>query len=281
MKRVAVIGTGMMGSGIAHSFALNNYIVYFFGRSSNYKDKFLCYLENEVKSNRVNDEEKLKILNNIKFLFIKKDYKELKQCELIIETVKEDIALKKEIFKEIEQYVTSEAIVATNTSTYSINELSGGMKDSSKFIGMHFVSPVPVLGIVEVVKGLETSNRVIEKTREIVESINKKAYVVKDYPGFVMTRLFVPYINEAIYTLNDGVIETPKELDDLMKGGFNYKVGPLKLADIIGLDTIYCCILSLYEQFKDSKYRPCPLLKRMVDAGMLGRKSGKGFYTYE
>lgn len=278
--KVAVIGSGLMGTGIAHTFAVRDFQVDLYGHSKNFRDKVLRYLHHEEKQKRLTKEEKHRILKNLKFYHMGQDYERLQECDLVIETVKEDKALKKEVLREIDPYMDERTIIGSNTSTFSITELASELKRPENMLGIHFVSPVPMMRMVEIVKGYRTGSDVVERVKEIVLSIDKNPYVVKDNPGFVFNRMLVPFLNESILLLDSGLVEGPEELDRMVMDGFNLKVGPLKLADLVGIDVIYHSMMSLYENFHDPKYRPSPALKRMVDAGYLGRKTGMGFYCY-
>ncbi|MEA4962228.1 3-hydroxyacyl-CoA dehydrogenase family protein [Lutispora sp.] len=278
---VAIIGTGLMGRGIAHSFANNGYRVSMFGYSQGYKSRVIDYFKHEVIKKRITEYEMDQLLSRIRFLNMNGDLDKLYTADIVIEAVKEEKQLKKDIFKQIDKYAAKDCIIATNTSTYSITEIGAILKRPERFLGMHFISPVQIMDVVELVKGYRTSQDTIDVARQIVISINKVSYVVKDNPGFVINRLLVPMFNEASMIISEGLVDSPEMLDELMKEAMNLKIGPLMLADLVGLDSIYYSIKSLYDNFHDSKYRPCLHLKKMVEAGYLGKKSGKGFYEYE
>lgn len=280
INRVGVIGTGLMGRGIAHAFAVNGFEVDLYGHSDGFRKKILEYIEYEEKKQRITKKQAQNILSNLNFLSIKNDHKELMTRELVIETIKEDKEIKKKLLKLIDENTKEEVIIASNTSTFSITELASVTTKPNRVIGMHFFSPVPQMKLVEIIKAYRTSENVVEKIEKVVNEINKSPRVVNDSPGFVMSRLFVPFINEAVILLSQGFAENAETIDEIMKYGLNLKIGPLRLADLTGIDTIYYSMLSLYENLNDPKYRPATELKMMVDAGYLGRKSGKGFYEY-
>ncbi|WP_430882602.1 3-hydroxyacyl-CoA dehydrogenase family protein [Fusibacter sp. JL216-2] len=278
---VAVVGTGLMGKGIGHTFAAHNCKVYMYGRSPNHQDKMYEYLDHEVEKNRLSIKERQEILDNMEFMYIPEDYPALCKVDVIIETVKEDKTLKLKVLKELESHASSTCILASNTSTYSITELGSVLDKPERFLGLHFISPVPLIDLVEIIRGYQTTDDFVEKGSKIVENICKKSFVVSDSPGFIINRLLVPFLNEASIMMSEGIVESPEVLDEIMKRAMNLKKGPLELADLIGLDSIFYSMESLYYNFSDSKYRPSVYLKNMVNAGHLGRKSGRGFYNYE
>jgi 3-hydroxybutyryl-CoA dehydrogenase len=200
-------------------------------------------------------------------------------CDLVIEAVNENESLKFDIFRQLDETVNRDAILASNTSSISITRIASATKRPDKVIGMHFMNPVPVMQLVEVIRGLATSDETFQTIASLVEKLGKVMAVSQDYPGFIVNRVLMPMINEAIFTLYEG-IATAEDIDKGMKLGTNHPMGPLALADLIGLDTVLAIINVLYEGFKDPKFRPCPLLVKMVNAGYLGKKSGRGFYTY-
>jgi 3-hydroxybutyryl-CoA dehydrogenase len=203
----------------------------------------------------------------------------LSEVDFVIEAVNEDFAVKSAVFRELGTVTRPDVILASNTSSISITRLGVSSGRPDRFIGMHFMNPVPVMKLVEIIRGAATSNETHSRTRALAESLGKVPWEVNDSPGFVSNRVLMPMINEAIFTLYEGV-GTPEAIDQIMKLGMNHPMGPLELADLIGLDVCLAIMNVLYEGFNDSKYRPCPLLKKYVDAGWLGRKSGQGFYKY-
>ncbi|GAU79286.1 3-hydroxyacyl-CoA dehydrogenase family protein [Fusibacter sp. 3D3] len=277
---IAVIGTGLMGKGISHLFAQNGYTVHIYGRSLDHKDKMMSYLEHELKKGRITKAALNTIKSNLEFLMLDTDLEQLSKVGFVIETIKEDQALKHDLLQKMDRYISEDCLVASNTSTYSITKLGSSLKNPELFLGMHFMSPVPMMNAVEIIRGYRTSQTAIDQALDIVKSIQKESFLVKDTPGFVINRLLVPFFNEASMMMSEGLVSSPKMLDDIMKKAMNLKNGPLELADLIGLDSIYYSMESLYDNFHDSKYRPCCHLKNMVDAGYLGRKTGKGFYDY-
>lgn len=279
-KRIAVLGTGLMGKGIAHTFAINDFHVDLYGHSEGFQEQVLVYLQYEEEKGRLTETERQKILGNLRLLKMGRDYEELRHSSLVIEAVKEDKDLKKEIFQMINQYTFPNTMIASNTSTFSITELASATKTPEKVVGMHFISPVPKMKLVEIVKGYRTEEEVVENAKAIVRQIGKNPCVVKDNPGFVFTRLFVQFVNEAANVLSEGVIDSPQQLDQMMMDGMGLAVGPLKLIDLTGVDIIYNSMKSMYDHLHDSKFSPSLELKKMMDAGFLGRKAGKGFYHY-
>jgi 3-hydroxybutyryl-CoA dehydrogenase len=210
---------------------------------------------------------------------IAKSLGDFSACDLIIEAVNENESLKFDMFRQLDEIVKKDAILASNTSSISITRIAAVTKRPDKVIGMHFMNPVPVMQLVEVIRGLATSDETFQTIAGLVEKLGKVMAVSQDYPGFIVNRVLMPMINEAIFVLYEG-IATPEDIDKGMKLGTNHPMGPLALADLIGLDTVLAIISVLYEGFKDPKFRPCPLLVKMVNAGYLGKKSGRGFYTY-
>ncbi|MBZ4646023.1 MAG: 3-hydroxybutyryl-CoA dehydrogenase [Clostridia bacterium] len=279
-QKIGIIGHGLMGKGIAHVFAVNKYEVFIFGRRVNFKDEIYDYLRHELKQNRISNEEMEQISRNIKCCNLVDDIKEIQNLDVIIETVSEDKNLKKNILSSMNLYLNDKTIVASNTSTISITELGSVINKPERFIGMHFFSPVPLMDMVEIVKGLRTNDLIIEKAVSLITDISKEAFIVTDSPGFVFNRMLVPMINEAATLYFEQYANKPEIIDEIMKKGLNLKFGPLKLADLIGIDVIYHSMKSIYDATLDPKYKPCIHMKNMVDAGFIGKKAKKGFYEY-
>lgn len=270
-NKVVVVGGGLMGGGIAQVLARKGIEVLIVDRSEVEFER--CRTQIKKMLNRLNESEET--LGNISFTT---SIEEAKDAKLAIEAVPERMELKLEIMKNLDEVLPEGAIIASNTSSLSIAKMSSVTKRPEKVVGMHFFSPVPVMSLVEIVKGLNTSSDTVRKIEELSNFIDKKTIIAKDYPGFTVNRVLVPMINEAAFLVMEG--NNPKEIDHGMMLGTNHPIGPLKLADSVGIDVLYHTAISLYEGFNDSKYRPCPLLKRMVEAGHLGKKTGKGFYEY-
>lgn len=282
VKKVAVIGGGTMGNGIAHVFAMNEIPVNLVETSQELADKALATIEKNlarmVKKEKIDEKKKVETLNIITPML---DIKEaVADVDLVVEAVPEILELKKKIHKQVDEAAPGQAILASNTSSISITKLAAQTSRPERFIGMHFFNPVPVMKLVEIVRGLETSDEVYEAVEATARLLDKTPVPVEDYPGFVSNRVLMPMINEAIYSVYEGVA-TPENVDSVMKLGMAHPMGPLRLADFIGLDVCLDIMKVLYEGFKDPKYRPCPLLVKMVDAGKLGDKTGEGFYTYD
>ena len=282
IKKAAVIGGGTMGNGIAHVFAMNGLPVNLAETSRELADKALSAIEKNlermVKKEKIDSALKAQALDNIStFTSI---IEAVKEADLVVEAVPENVELKKKVFAEVDKAAPEHAILASNTSSISITKLAAATSRPEQFIGMHFFNPVPLMKLVEIVKGLQTSQATFETVERMARLLNKTPVPVEDYPGFVSNRVLMPMINEAIYCVHEGVA-TPEHVDAVMKLGMAHPMGPLRLADFIGLDVCLDILNVLYEGFKDPKYRPCPLLVKMVDAGKLGDKTGKGFYSYD
>jgi len=281
INSVAVIGGGTMGNGIAHVFATSGFSVQLIDVSDAAVDKAIATitknLDRQVKKEIISEEQKISALGNIiKVVGIDKINP---QTDLVIEAIFENKEVKQNIFSKLEGIVKKEAIFASNTSSISITELSSVCR-SDKFIGMHFMNPVPVMKLVEVIRGYSTSDETYELIKNLSETLGKTPVEVFDYPGFISNRVLMPMINEAIFALYEGVA-SKEAIDTVMKLGMNHPMGPLTLADFIGLDVCLNIMEVLYNGFNDTKYRPCPLLKKMVAAKKLGRKTGEGFYKYD
>ncbi|MDR8390507.1 3-hydroxybutyryl-CoA dehydrogenase [Aliifodinibius sp. S!AR15-10] len=282
IKKVAVIGGGTMGNGIAHVFAMNEIPVHLVETSQELADKALATIEKNlermVEKAKIDSVQKIETLDNIKTYT--NLVKGVEEADLVVEAVPEVLDLKKEVFQKVDEAVSEDTILASNTSSISITKLAAVTGRPDRFIGMHFFNPVPIMTLVELVKGLETSSETFESVEQISKLIDKTPVEAEDSPGFVSNRVLMPMINEAIFCVHEGVAE-PEDVDTVMKLGMNHPMGPLRLADFIGLDVCLDIMEVLYDGFKDPKYRPCPLLVKMVNAGKLGNKTGEGFYVYD
>ena len=278
--KICVIGTGTMGSGIVQAFAQAGVPVLMKSRSeaSNQKAvaKITKSLAKLVEKGKVTEEYKNSVLGNIKTTA---EYSDLADCDLIIEAAVETMELKRELFAQLDQICKPEAILASNTSSLSITEIAGCTSRPEQVIGMHFFNPAPVMKLVELIKGQRTSDEVADKIKALAESIGKVPVMVNEAPGFVVNRILIPMVNEAVGILADGVA-TKEEIDEAMKLGANHPMGPLALGDLIGLDVCLAIMEVLHREYGDDKYRPHPLLRKMVRANLLGRKTGAGFFTY-
>ncbi|RQO73452.1 3-hydroxybutyryl-CoA dehydrogenase [Pedobacter sp. KBW01] len=281
MKQIAVIGSGTMGNGIAHTFAQFGYPVNLIDINQTALDKALDTigknLDRQVSKGTLTADQKAGTLQNIQTFTSLKDG--VQHADLVVEAATENVDLKLNIFKELDQYAPAQAILASNTSSISITQIAAVTSRGDKVIGMHFMNPVPVMKLVEVIRGYATSDETTETIMELSENLAKVPVEVNDYPGFVANRILMPMINEAIYTLYEGVAGV-YEIDTVMKLGMAHPMGPLQLADFIGLDVCLAILKVLFDGFGNPKYAPCPLLVNMVAAGKKGVKTGEGFYTY-
>ena len=280
IKRVGVIGAGTMGNGIAHVFARSGYSVVLCDVEQRFLERGIATitknLDREVAKNKITVEERASALKNIEPVT---DRARLAQCDFIVEAATEKLEIKMEIFRDLDRLARPEVILASNTSSISITKLGALTKRPDKVIGMHFFNPVPVMKLVEVIRGLATSQDTYTTVRDLSIKLDKTAVEVNDAPGFVSNRVLMPLLNEAMYAVMEGVA-TAEAVDEVFKLGMAHPMGPLTLADFIGLDVCLDIMRVMLDGLGDPKYRPCPLLIKMVDAGWLGRKSGRGFYKY-
>jgi len=280
VRKIAVIGGGTMGNGIAQVFASGGFEVAMVDTRQELLDRALTIigrnLERVAKKLAWAPERSGEILQRIRGGV---SLEAARDADVVIEAVTEDLAVKRQIFEQLDALIPTTAVLASNTSSISITELAAGTKRPGQVIGMHFMNPVPVMTLVEIIRGLQTSDETYALTADLAQRVGKTAVAVNDYPGFVSNRILMPMINEAAYCLMEGVAAR-EAIDAVMKLGMNHPMGPLALADLIGLDTCLSIMNVLHEGLGDSKYRPCPLLRNLVRAGYLGRKSGRGFYEY-
>ncbi len=280
LRRVGIAGAGTMGRGIAQVFAQRGWQVVLSdpleAQLSSAMDAIAWGLDREVRKGRLNGAEKDKVLGRIEPAL---ELSPMASVELVVEAVSESLQVKQEVFGRLNQHCRPGVILASNTSSISIARLAAAAGRPGQTVGMHFMNPVPVMELVEVVRGPETSKETLAVTHEIVKGLGKTPVEVNDSPGFVSNRVLMPMINEAVFCVHEGV-GPAESVDAIMRLGMNHPLGPLALADLIGLDVCLDIMETLYDAFRDTKYRPCPLLKSMVTAGHLGRKTGRGFYRY-
>ncbi len=281
IKHVTVIGAGTMGNGIAHVFAQNGFNVDLVDVKKEFLDRGLATisknLDRQIKKGTINEDEKTATLERINAVVGTENVSP--DTDLVIEAIVENKGAKLNLFKELEKKIKADSIFASNTSSISITELSAVAR-ADKFIGMHFMNPVPVMKLVEIIRGYSTSDETYQTIKELSVKLGKTPVEVNDYPGFISNRILMPMINEAIFALYEGVASA-EDIDTVMKLGMAHPMGPLTLADFIGLDVCLAIMEVLYDGFNDPKYRPCPLLKKMVAANKLGRKTKEGFFKYE
>jgi 3-hydroxybutyryl-CoA dehydrogenase len=280
IKRVGVVGAGTMGNGIAHVFARAGYSVVLCDVEQRFVDRGMATigknLDREVAKNKISTEEKTAAIKRIEPTV---DRAKLAGCDFAVEAATEKFDIKSELFRDLDRICQPEIILASNTSSISITKLGALTKRPDKVVGMHFFNPVPVMKLVEVIRGLATSNETFQTVRDLAEKLEKTPVEVNDAPGFVSNRVLMPLLNEAMYAVMEGVA-TAEAVDEVFKLGMAHPMGPLTLADFIGLDVCLDIMRVMQDGLGDPKYRPCPLLIKMVDAGWLGRKSGRGFYKY-
>jgi 3-hydroxybutyryl-CoA dehydrogenase len=280
IERVGVIGAGTMGNGIAHVFARSGYQVILCDIEQKFLERGVATisknLDREIGKSKITEAQKSETLKRIE---VTVDRARLSECDFIVEAASEKLDIKSELFRDLDRICRPEVILASNTSSISITKLAAVTKRPQQVIGMHFFNPVPLMKLVEIVRGLATSDETFQTVREMAVKLEKTPVEVNDAPGFVSNRVLMPLLNEAMYTVMEGVA-TPEAVDEVFKLGMNHPMGPLTLADFIGLDVCLDIMRVLHNGLGDPKYRPCPLLVKMVDAGWLGKKSGRGFYKY-
>jgi len=281
INKFGVIGAGQMGSGIAQVAATSGLEVIINDINADFVDKGIesikKILGRNVSKGKISEDEKSAILKRIT---TSTDINDMESADFVVEAATENEPVKFQIFKQLDKVCKADTILATNTSSIPIGQIASETKRPEKIIGMHFMNPVPVMKLVEIIRGIATSDETFKTTWKLAEKFGKTPANANDYPGFIANRILLPMINEAVYCLYHGV-GTKEDIDTVMKLGMNHPMGPLTLADLIGLDTCLAIMETLYNGFSDSKYRPCPLLKKYVEAGWLGRKTGRGFYEYK
>ncbi|HTY68901.1 MAG TPA: 3-hydroxybutyryl-CoA dehydrogenase [Alphaproteobacteria bacterium] len=280
MKTIGIVGAGQMGSGISHVCALAGLDVKLLDANADMLPKALANIggnmDRQIKRNQITADAKAAAMKRIA---TSDDYGVFKDCDLVIEAATENEAIKREIYKKLCPVLKPEALLASNTSSISITRLAAATDRPAKFIGMHFMNPVPVMQLVELIRGIATDEATFKSVRDLATKLGKTTAVAEDFPAFIVNRILLPMINEAVYTLYEGVGNV-ESIDTAMRLGANHPMGPLELADFIGLDTCLSVMHVLYDGLADSKYRPCPLLVKYVEAGWLGRKTKRGFYDY-
>lgn len=281
IQQVTVLGAGQMGSGIAQTFAQHGYNTALYDITEAAVQRGIAAIESSlqrlVNKGRLTEEQREATRSKLTPI---KTLEACRESDLVIEAVPEQLELKQKLFQELDNICPPSALLATNTSSLSITAIAAATKRPGQVIGMHFMNPVPIMPLVEVIRGLATTEDTLLTTVALAESLGKTAIKVEDYPGFISNRILMPMINEAIYAVYEGVA-SPEAIDQIMKLGMNHPMGPLTLADFIGLDTCLSIMETLHDGFGDTKYRPCPLLRNYVSAGWLGKKTGRGFYNYE
>ncbi|KZE63868.1 3-hydroxybutyryl-CoA dehydrogenase [Fictibacillus phosphorivorans] len=280
IQNIMVIGAGQMGSGIAQVCAMAGYSVVLHDMKDEFVQKGIGIIQKNlnrsVEKGRMDESEKETILSRLTPSI---SLENASNADLVIEAVVENMEVKTQLFKMLDQFAPAHTILASNTSSLPITEIAAATERPEKVIGMHFMNPVPVMKLVEIIRGLQTADEVYETIESVSKKLQKVPVEVNDFPGFISNRILMPMINEAIFAVYEGVA-TPEAVDEIMKLGMNHPMGPLTLADFIGLDTCLYIMETLHEGFGDDKYRPCPLLRKYVKAGWLGKKSGRGFYSY-
>jgi len=280
IKTIGIIGAGTMGNGIAQSCAMSGFATVMLDINDAALGKGMATisksLDRLIKKEKVTEEEKSAIVGRIKTTT---DMNDMSRVDLVIEAATENEGLKLKIIRDIEKVIAPQTIIASNTSSISITHMAAATSRPDRFVGLHFFNPVPVMALVEIIRGLQTSDETHARVESLAQALGKYPITVKNNPGFVVNRILCPMINEAIFAFSEG-LASAEAIDEGMKLGCNHPIGPLALADMVGLDTLLAVMQVFYEGFDDSKYRPAPLLKEMVGAGYLGRKSGRGFYTY-